>query len=186
MAEDRIKTLVKGKNLEVTDALRQYAEKRSKKLKKFFPEMDVSVDVVLGIERELHIAEVTLQVQNLLIRGESKTDDMYASIDASMDRVERQLLRHKTRLQKRFQGSLKLGEINSGSLKQAFGENDGNLPKLVRTKRFNVKPMDTEEAVMQMELLGHDFFVFLDAETEQVNVLYRRRDGNFGLIEPEI
>ena len=108
---------------------------------------------------------------------------MYASIDASMDRVEKQIRRNKSRLQRRLQQSPKLAEIpTNDAVDTVEGE---ELPRLVRTKRFAVKPMDVEEAIMQMELLGHDFFVFRNAETDDVNVLYRRRDGNYGLIDPD-
>lgn len=182
-----MRIVVKGKNIEITPALREYSEKRVSKVRKFFPgDVSISVDVALSIEREWQMAEVTVHVQNLVIRGESRTEDMYASIDNCIDRVERQVRRHKTRLQKRFQGAPKLGELEVRRTAVADPPADeAALPKVVRTKRFAVKPMGIEEAVMQMDLLGHDFFVFANASTEEVNVLYRRKDGNVGLIEPD-
>lgn len=187
MAVDAMRIVVKGKNIQITPALREHSEKRAAKIRKFFPgDIPISVDVTLSIERTQQIAEVTVQVQSLLIRGESRTEDMYASIDNCIDRVERQVRRNKTRLQRRFQGQPKLGEIGARRPHEANKEAaDGELPKVVRTKRFAVKPMDVEEALMQMDLLGHDFFVFSNAATEQVNVLYRRKDGNVGLIDPD-
>lgn len=179
-----MRVVVKGKNIDVTPALREHAEKRLAKIAKFFTDgSPVTVDVVLSVQRDMHIAEVTLQVRSIFVRGESKTEDMYASIDASVDRVERQVRRHKKRLQARAQDSVKLGELHAEA--QGAGAVAESEPQLVRTKRFAVKPMDVEEALLQMELLGHDFFVFRNAENEEVSVVYKRRDGNFGLIEPE-
>lgn len=184
MGTDTLKVIVTGKNIAVTPALRERAEKRAEKVLRFLPgSHPVTVEVVLSVQREEQTAEVTVQIGGLVIRGESRTSDMYASIDASMDRVEKQIRRNKSRLQKRLQQSPKFAEIQTNETTDAVeGE---ELPRLVRTKRFAVKPMDVEEAIMQMELLGHDFFVFRNAETDDVNVLYRRRDGNYGLIDPD-
>lgn len=184
MAIDAMRIAVKGKNIQVTPALREYAEKRAAKIRKFFPDDNsIVVDVVLRIERNFQIAEVTVQVRNIVIRAESRTEDMYASIDECVDKVGRRVRRYKTRLQKRLQDAPKLGEIDARSGADAFDEVE--LPHVVRTKRFEVKPMSVEEALMQMELLGHDFFVFVNASSDEVNVLYRRNDGNVGLLEPE-
>lgn len=186
MTADATRFVVTGKNIEVTPALRQYAEKRIGKIRKYFPgDIPMSIEVVLSIERESQIAEVTAHVQSLVLRAESRTDDMYASIDACVDRLERQIRRHKTRLQKRFQGSPKLGELSARQEAAGAVAEDGELPKIVRRKQFPLKPMTVEEALMQMDLLGHDFYVFANAATDQVNVLYRRKDGNVGLLEPE-
>lgn len=181
MGTDTLKVIVTGKNIAVTQALRDRAEKRAEKVLRFLPGTHpVTVEVVLSVQREDQTAEVTVRIGGLVIRAESRTSDMYASIDASMDRVEKQIRRNKSRLQRRLQQSPKLAEISANDAEE--GE---ELPRLVRTKRFAVKPMDVEEAIMQMELLGHDFFVFRNAETDDVNVLYRRRDGNYGLIDPD-
>lgn len=183
MTVDAMRIVVKGKNIEITPALREYAEKRAAKVRKFFPDEDnVSVEVVLRIERNNQIAEITVQVRSLVIRAESRTADMYASIDACIDRVGGQVRRHKTRLQKRFQDAPRPAENDTRG--QAVSD-DEDLPSVVRRKRFNVKPMGVDEALMQMDLLGHDFFVFINSGSDQVNVLYRRNDGNVGLIEPE-
>jgi len=184
MAVGTTKVMVKGKNLDVTPALRAHAEKRAAKLSKFFAEdQELLIEVVMGVQRELDLAEITLRVGGIVIRGEGKTSDMYVSIDEGFDSIERQLRKYKTRIQKRKQGP-KLSETFTNSEFMVSTE-DAELPKVVRTKRFALKPMSIEEAVMQMELLGHDFFVFTNASTNEVNVLYKRKDNNYGLIEPE-
>lgn len=177
-----LQIVVKGKNLDVTPALRAYAEKKVAKIEKFLQgEQDVVADVMLRTEREYHIAEVTLEVTGLILRGEGKTGDMYASIDDAVEKIERQFGKYKTKIQRKAQGP-KLSEIPPESPQ---GQEADKEAKIVRTKRFAVKPMSVEEAVMQMDLLGHDFFVFANATTDEVNVVYKRRDGNYGLIEPE-
>ena len=187
MAVDDIRVVVKGKNLDVTPALREYAQKKVRKTAKFFDEPhEPLAEVVLKLERELQIAEITLQVGGLLVRGEGRTEDMYASMDEAIDRIERQIRKHKTRFQKRQQGP-GLGELAGNGALQAPGSRKSEVtpPRIVRTKRFAVKPMSVEEAVLQMDLLGHDFFVFGNAVTNEVNVVYKRRSGDYGLIEPE-
>lgn len=184
MTADALRIVVKGKNLRVTDALREYAEKRAAKVAKFFPnEESISVEIVLRIERNQQIAEITVHVRSLVIRAESRTGDMYASIDACIDRVGGQVRRHKTRLQKRFQVASKDARVAVNA--ESENDVDEDLPAVVRRKRFAIKPMSVDEALMQMDLLGHDFFVFVNAASDQVNVLYRRTDGNVGLLEPE-
>jgi putative sigma-54 modulation protein len=177
---------IMGRNLEVTDALRQYAEKKTRKLLKFFNGGEITADVQLSIQREMQIAEVTVQLGGLLIRGESRTSDMYASIDQACDRIEQQLRKYKTKIQRRLQdGGRKLQAALNDAAVTPVSEAEGRAPAVVRTKRIAIKPIDVEEAITQMELLGHDFFVFTNSATEQINVVYRRRDGNYGLIEPE-
>ncbi|NLJ84909.1 MAG: ribosome-associated translation inhibitor RaiA [Firmicutes bacterium] len=188
MAVEEVRVVVKGKNLEVTPALREYAHKKLKKVAKFFDEPhEPQAEVVLKIERELQMAEITVQVGGLLVRGEGRTPDMYASLDEAIDRIERQIRKYKTKFQKRQQGP-GLGELaSSGSLGDitATEEEEVAPPRVVKTKRFAMKPMSVEEAILQMELLGHDFFVFANAATDEVNVVYKRRNGDYGLIEPE-
>lgn len=186
--------VVKGKNIEVTPALRTHAEKKVRKLHRFLPRREFLATIVLGTERERQSAEVTLQGGGLLIRGEARTDDMYASIDAAAGKVEQQIRRFKTAMQKRLQNGRRLADLEwepEGQTDQidrapeAAPVEEQEGPRLVRTKRFAFKPMDVEEALLQMELLGHDFYVFVNAATEQAAVVYRRHDGNYGLIEPE-
>ena len=136
----------------------------------------------MSVENYRHIVEVTIPFNGVVIRAEESTDDMYASIDKVLDKLERQIHKHRTKLEKK---------IKSGAFKyekplfSSEIELDERTPKVVKTKRFAVKPMSIEEAILQMELLDHDFFVFTNASTDEVNVLYTRKDGNYGLIEPE-
>ncbi|HHT43013.1 MAG TPA: ribosome-associated translation inhibitor RaiA [Firmicutes bacterium] len=177
----KVRVNISGKNLEITQALRGYVEKKTSKLEKYLNDnRTASAEVMLRIERGIHIAEVTMNLSGVLLRGEGKTGDMYTSIDAAVERIERQFNKYKTRFWKKTQGP-KLGEFQAPV---SEGE-EAPTPRVVRTKRFALKPMDVEEAVMQMELLGHDFFVFRDAESGEVSVVYKRRDGNYGLIESE-
>lgn len=181
---------VSGKNVQVTPALREHSERRLSKLQKYFDDgRPLRADVVLYTEREQHIAEVTIQVGSLLVRGVAKTDDMYVSIDSAVDRIARQVRKYKTRINRKLQDGAKT--LATAPLADGVGtatdagEGEEAEPRIVRVKRFAFKPMTVDEAILQMELLGHDFFVFTEASTEEVNVLYRRRDGNYGLIEPD-
>jgi putative sigma-54 modulation protein len=173
---------VKGRNLEVTEALRQYAEKKASKLAKFFDNGELDTEVLLSLQRGMQIAELTLRVGGLVLRGESRTNDMYASIDEACDRIEQQIRKYKTRIQRRLQDVPRKAALR---VQHMDDSHEAAAPHIVRSKRFPMKPMDVEEAVTEMELVGHDFFVFRNAATEQINVVYRRRDGDYGLIEPE-
>lgn len=197
MSSQAVRVVVKGKNIQVTPALRDYAEKRVAKLEKYFQwREDVEVEIVLSVERDTQIAEITYKLGGLFLRGESRTKDMYASIDEASDRIERQVRKYKTRIQQWEPESLRKADraergdraAQAASRADAASaeEKEPEMPRVVRTKRFAIKPMDIEEAIMQMELLGHDFFVFANASTDEVNVLYKRKDGQYGLIEPTL
>ncbi|MGH7410202.1 MAG: ribosome hibernation-promoting factor, HPF/YfiA family [Candidatus Methylomirabilis sp.] len=172
-----------GRNLEITEALRRYAEEKVVRLQKFVDQI-TSAHVILSIEKHRQIAEVTLRVRELTIRGEESSDDLYCAIDLVVDKIERQIVRYKEKIVghsgRGLGRSQPRGETSSAEA-ELFSE-DG--PRIVKTKRFAVKPLSPDEAVVQMNLLGHNFFVFRNARTEEVNVLYRRQDGNYGLIEP--
>ncbi|MCL0101422.1 ribosome-associated translation inhibitor RaiA [Peptococcaceae bacterium] len=171
---------VRGKNVEVTPALKSYVEKRVGKLKRFFDGLG-DAEVKLEIRKNRHKVEVTIPVNGMILRGEEATADMYASVDLVVEKLERQIERYKGKLYEkkaRAASAIKAPE----PLEKDKSEEDKF--KIVKTKRFAIKPMAVEEAVMQMNLLGHNFFVFMNAETEQVNVVYVRKDGNYGLIEP--
>lgn len=170
---------VSGKNVEVTNALREYAEKKVAKIGKFFEKSPVESKVTFSTERNKHIVDITVQVNGILLRGEEGTGDMYASIDGAIEKIERQVHKFKTRINR------KLREENKVVLPSPPQAEEAAAPVIKRTKRFAIKPMSVEEAVMQMDLLGHDFYVFSNSDTEEVNVVYRRKDGNYGLIEPE-
>jgi putative sigma-54 modulation protein len=178
-----MKIIFKGKHIEVTDAMRNYIEKRLNKIERHFDHI-LEVIVTLSVEKNRQIVEATLQASRALIRAEEETDDMYTSIDKVADKLERQIQKHKEKyFQKPHPSSERKGLVNEG-VNVEDSESD-KIAKIVRTKRFAIKPMSVEEAAMQMNLLGHNFFVFANDNTNKVNVLYKRKDGNFGLIEPE-
>ncbi|MGI6345018.1 MAG: ribosome hibernation-promoting factor, HPF/YfiA family [Bacillota bacterium] len=171
---------VRGKNIDVTDALRDYATKKVSRLEKYI-DRPIEAQVTLSVQRGLHRVEVTATVDGLILRGEEESTDMYASIDLVSDKLERQVARYKTRIARR----LRINGSKNGVV-EAVEIPDDDGPRVVRSKRFPIKPMPVEEAILQMNLLNHDFFVFVDAESENFAVLYRRKDGNYGLIEPQI
>jgi len=171
-----------GKNVEVTDALREVTMKKLSKLDKYF-EKDIEGDVTFSTQRNLKTIEITINLPGTILRAEESSDDMYASIDRAVDVLERQIRKYKTRLQKKYQDNQTIRFENVMPLQE---EKDDGKPKIVRRKRFNLKPMYNEEAILQMELLGHNFFVYIDAETDMVNIIYKRKDGNYGLIEPQV
>ncbi len=173
---------VRGKNVEITPALREYVEKRVGKVTKYFDKVG-DISVLLTVNKGRHIVEVTVPIQGgILLRGEEATMDMYTSIDLVVEKLERQIHKQKTKLARRFRhGGFKAEALAEIPVSEK-AEVEGDYP-VVKTKRFVVKPMDVQEAIMQMNLLNHNFFVFRDSETEEVNVVYRRTDGNYGLIE---
>ena len=170
---------VRGRNVEVTSALKGYVEKRVGKIEKYLDNIR-EAQVTLTVEKGFHRVEVTIPVNGMILRGEETTQDMYASIDLVVEKLGKQIQKYKGRLLNRS-GRAVADEAQAAD-EQVHGD-DG--PLVVRTKRFAIKPMAIDEAILQMNLLGHNFFVFSNAETEQVNVLYKRKDGNYGLIEPE-
>lgn len=170
---------VRGKNLDITPALKDYVEKRVSKVTKYFDKTG-DISVILKVEKGRHQVEVTVPVNGILLRGEESTPDMYASIDQVVDKLERQIEKHKTKLEKKFRGGGFRADVAS-----TVSVPEPEEVQIVRTKRFAVKPMDAEEAILQMNLLNHDFFMFLNIESEQVNLVYRRKDGRYGLLEPE-
>ena len=174
---------VRGKNIEITPSLREYVEKRVGKIEKYFEKVD-EITVLLTVSKGRHIVEVTVPVPGgVLLRGEEATMDMYTSIDLVVEKLERQIHKQKTKLARRFRGGgFKAEALQAPAVPDKQDDTDEEY-KVVKTKRFIVKPMDTQEAIMQMNLLNHNFFVFRDSETEEVNVVYKRTDGNYGLIE---
>lgn len=164
-----------GKNIEVSEYLRTLVEKKIGKLERYLkPATDVQI--IMSVERNRHICEVTIPFDGMVIRGEESTGDMYASIDNVLDKLEKQISRHRTRLEKKLRD-------DAFTAADAPVYEQPVVRKIVRTKRFSIKPMSVEEAVLQMELLTHSFYVFMNAQTDELNVLYVRKDGNLGLIE---
>ena len=174
-----MKFIIVGKNIEVTPGLRSAVEDKIGKLEKYFtPETEVHV--TLSVEKERQKIEVTIPVKGSIIRSEQVSSDMYVSIDLVEEIIERQLKKYKRQLVDQQQAA--------SFFKQEFIEKDymdEDEIKIIRTKKFDIKPMYPEDACIQMELLGHNFYVFVNAETEQVNVAYKRKGGTYGLIEPE-
>lgn len=188
-----MKLMTYGKNIEVTPALKQHLEEKLSKIERYFDGRPIEVHVSLEVEKERHIVEVTAYIDGLILRGEEETGDMYASIDGVIEKLERQIEKYKTKLHRRFvekkqEQEQEYREERKEKIMQNTPEEeleeDEYEPKIVKTKKFAMKPMDVKEAAMQMDLLNHDFFVFSNADTEEVNVVYKRKDGNYGLIEP--
>jgi putative sigma-54 modulation protein len=174
-----MKFIISGRNLELTEGLRIAVEEKIGKLEKYFTP-DTEVHVTLSVEKERQKIEVTIPVKGNIIRSEQVSNDMYVSIDLVEEIIERQLKKYKTKIADKHR--------NSGSFSKLFLENEymeDEEVKIVRSKKFDVKPMYPEDACIQMELLGHSFYVFHNAETGQVNVVYKRKGDTYGLIEPE-
>ena len=169
---------ITGRNINVTPGLKAAVEEKIGKLERYFNQ-DTEVNITLTVEKDRQKIEVTIPVKGTIIRAEQESNDMYVSIDLVEEIIERQLRRYKTKIIERQQATVNL------SKEFIEEEVDDEEIKIVRTKRFAVKPMDVEEACVQMELLGHSFYVFLNSETEQVNVVYKRKGNTYGLIEPE-
>lgn len=175
-----MKFIITGRNIDVTPGLKSAVEDKIGKLEKYFTP-DTEVHVTLSVEKDRQKIEVTIPVKGTVIRSEQISSDMYVSIDLVEEIIERQLKKYKNKLIERQQGShyLKLEFIEKD-----YAEDDE--VKIVRTKKFDIKPMYAEDACIQMELTGHNFFVFCNAETDQVNVVYKRKGNTYGLIEPEL
>lgn len=172
--------VIVGKNIDVTPGLKQAVEEKIGKLEKYFAP-DTEIHVTLSVEKDRHKIEVTIPVKGSIIRSEQVSNDMYVSIDLVEEIIERQLKKYKTKIIDKEQGA-------SGTFKQEYIERDyqdEDEIRIVRSKKFGIKPMYPEDACVQMELLGHNFYVFRNAETEEVNVVYKRKGNTYGLIEPE-
>jgi putative sigma-54 modulation protein len=175
-----MKYIINGKNFDVTDALKERVTKKLGKLEKFFTPQ-TEAHVMMSTQKNRHILEVTIKANGITLRAEVTGDDMYSCIDKAEDILERQIRKNKTRLEKR---------LHTGTFKPEYFNADVHVDEetefqLVRTKRFTVKPMPVEEAILQMNLLGHEFFMFANSDTNQMNVVYKRKDGGYGLIEPD-
>lgn len=172
--------IIVGRNIEVTDGLREAVEEKLGKLDRFFAP-DTEVKVTLSVEKERQKIEVTIPVKGNIIRSEQVSNDMYVSIDLVEEIIERQLKKYKNKLIDKQQDVVAFAQEY---IDKDFTDDDADV-KIIRTKRFDIKPMDPEEACVQMELLGHNFYVFFNSETEQINVVYKRKGNTYGLIEPE-
>lgn len=173
--------MIRGKHIEVTDALKEYVLKRVGKLEKYSDEF-MDVKVTLLVEEGRHRVEVTAPIHGIILRGEEESTDMYASIDLVVEKLERQIDKYRTRINRRMRSKvLKDHEpVHPVDL-----EDEDEDEKIVRNKKFALKPMSVDEAIMQMNLVGHNFYVFTNSDGQAVNVVYRRHNGDYGLLEPE-
>ena len=171
--------IISGKNIDITSGLRDAVESKIGKLERYFSP-DTEVQVTMSVEKGRQKIEVTIPVKGNIIRAEQDSNDMYVSIDLVEEIIERQIKKYRTKLIDKKQ--------NTPSFSEAFLQEEADQEETIhieKTKRFAMKPMDPEEACIQMELLGHNFFMFLNAETDEVNVVYKRKANSYGLIEPE-
>ena len=176
-----MKFIISGKNIEVTEGIKAAIEEKLGRLDKYLVD-DTIVNVTLSVQKGRQKIEVTIPMKGHIIRAEEGSEDMYVSIDLVVDVIERQIRRYKKKLIDKKQAAI--------AFSQAFIEDEEDTAyeddiQIVKTKKFAMKPVNPEEACLQMEMLGHNFFVFLNSETEQVNVVYKRKNGTYGLIEPE-
>lgn len=175
-----MKFIISGRNIEITPGLKTAVEQKLGKLERYFTP-GTEIIVTLSVEKERQKIEVTIPVKGNIIRSEQTSSDMYVSIDLVEEVIERQLRKYKTKLIAKHQG----GHDFQPEFMEEEAVPESDEIQIVRTKRFGMKPMFPEDACIQMELLGHNFFVFTNAETDEVNVVYKRKNGSYGLIEPE-
>lgn len=172
--------IISGKNIDVTEGLKNAVREKIGKLERYFtPETEIHV--TLSVEKDRQKIEITIPMKGNIIRAEQVSNDMYVSIDLVEEIIERQLRKYKNKLVDQKQAAL---HLNQAFIDEENSQEEEEI-KIVRTKRFAMKPMDVEEACIQMELLGHNFFVFRSADTDEVNVVYKRKGSTYGLIEPE-
>ena len=171
--------VISGKNIDITEGLRSAIEEKIGKLERYFND-STEVHVTLSTEKERQKIEVTIPVKGTIIRAEQESNDMYVSIDLVEEIIERQLKKYKNKIVDKKQAAVAFSDL---FINEEYDSNDE--VDIVKVKKFAMKPMDPEEACVQMELLGHSFYVFLNSETEQVNVVYKRKGNTYGLIEPE-
>lgn len=173
---------VKGRNIDVTPALKEYVEKKITKVAKQFKTVG-DITAVLKVEKGNHIVEITVPASGILLRAQENTKDMYSSIDLVVEKIERQIHKYKTRLMKRKYANF--AEAAPEPVAPAEPADEGEF-EIIKNKRFTMHPMTPEEAILQMNLLNHDFFVFFDPDLGATNVVYRRKDGKYGLLSPEL
>ena len=172
---------ITGRNIELTSGIKEAVEDKLSKLEKFF-KPDTDVNVTLSVEKDRQKIEVTIPTKGHTIRAEEVSNDMYVSIDLVEETLERQLLKYRTKIISKKMNAA--ANFKAEYLEEKYEEDEEEI-KIVRSKRYDLKPMYPEDACIQMELLGHDFFVFVNAETDDVNVVYKRKGNTYGIIEPE-
>ena len=169
------------KNIEATDAIKNYVEKKVKKFTKILGN-DIEIKVTLSTEKFRQIAEIIINVKGIVIKGEEESNDMYSAIDLVVDKVERQIKRYREKLKNKKHETK---ENMLLSMKILSAEKETDSPKIIKSEKFFIKPLSVEEAVMQLNLMNLEFLVFRNSETNEINVVYKRKDGNYGWIEPE-
>ena len=169
---------IRGEKLVITDAIKDYTEEKLGKLDKYFKDDDITANVLAKVRGNSQIVEVTIPTSKFILRSEEEHEDLYAAIDLVTDKLERQIRKNKTRLNRNVKESVK--EFN---FDYELPEEEEAKEKVVKRKKLEMKPMDEEEAILEMELLGHNFFVYKDMNTDSICVLYKRKDGDYGLIE---
>jgi len=174
-----MKLNIRGDKLVVTDAIRNYIEEKISKLDKYFDNGDIEAKIVVKTANNKDIIEVTIPTNKYTLRAEERNDDLYASIDLIVDKLERQIRKNKTKLNERYKKESFM-DFNFDFIEEF--ENDKEEDQIVRRKTIDIKPMDEEEAILQMELLNHDFFMFKNLDEECISVLYKRKDGKFGIL----
>lgn len=177
-----IKYSIRGENLEVTEALRDYVVSKLEKIEKYFQadqELDARVNLKVYREKTAKV-EVTIPLGSITLRAEDVSQDMYGSIDLVTDKIERQIRKNKTKIERKNRNKKSTSQLFTDAVVE---EAEAAPAKIVRSKQIDLKPMDLEEALLQMDLLGHDFFIYTDVEDNTTNVLYRREDGDVGLLE---
>ena len=173
---------IRGKNVDVTPAIKSYIEEKIGRLDKYLESpSDVSASIVVKVRGKEQIIEVTIPVNKIILRGEESHDDLYAAIDLVSDKIERQIRKNKTKLKKRKEKN----NFIDFNYEFEVNKDEEKDEKIVKRKAIEMKPMNEEEALLQMDLLGHEFFVFKNTDSECVSVLYKRKDGNYGLLEPD-
>ncbi|GGB00259.1 ribosome-associated translation inhibitor RaiA [Macrococcus hajekii] len=176
---------IHGENIEVTEAIRHYIEEKLSKLERYFtnvPDANAHVKIKTYQDSRSKI-EVTIPMKNVTLRAEERHDDLYAAIDLIVEKLERQVRKHKTKVNRKFREKGIEKDVFPAFPEAEVDEEQENEIEIIRSKQFDLKPMDSEEAVLQMNMLGHDFYIFNDAETNDTNIVYRRKDGKYGLIE---
>nr|WP_295971853.1 ribosome-associated translation inhibitor RaiA [uncultured Bacillus sp.] len=178
---------IRGENIEVTPAIRDYVEKKIAKLERYFtetPTANVNVNLKTYTDKKAKV-EVTIPMSNLVLRAEEVHEDMYAGIDLITDKLERQIRKHKTKVNRKMREKGNLNTLFTTVAGEPEAVEEDHELELVRQKSFDLKPMDSEEAILQMNMLGHSFYVFTNADTNRTNVVYKRKDGRYGLIEAQ-
>lgn len=175
---------LRGHNIEVTESLKEYVEKKLSRIEKYFDNPPATeLQVTLRVRKADHTIEVTMPLNGMMLRAEETNDDMYASIDLVVEKLERQIRKFKTKVNRKYENQGVRSLFKELASTPDEKEEDFTV---VKTKSFNVKPMVVEEAILQMNLIGHNFFVFLNAEEDAVNVVYKRNDGQYALIKPQM